>query len=284
MITRELKKKRLLLVRAGLAAMVGALVIGTTYAPRIDAQSQVQEKPLAFEVVSIKPMKSEIGQRSVEPGLRFVPEGVESLPRAGVTARQLIAEAYQLTEHQVVGGPAWIGSDIFSVQARTQGNAGRDEIRLMLQSLLSERFKFAASHVKKELPVFALTLRKGGPGPIRYRKDSIEETIKPNGFHRVSQPGLEGHAGPAIIPKEITMEGFARLLSQLPSEFRGSLLLDRPVVDRTGLQGLFSFVFEWKDDNDLMVALQDELGLQLESQKAELDTLVIDRIERPTAN
>jgi uncharacterized protein (TIGR03435 family) len=55
-------------------------------------------------------------------------------------------------------------------------------------------------------------------------------------------------------------------------------------LDRTGLQGLFSFIFEWKDDNDLTVALQDELGLQLESQKAELDTLLIDRVERPTAN
>lgn len=83
-----------------------------------------------------------------------------------------------------------------------------------------------ARHVKKEMLVFALTVRKGGPGPIRYR-GSIEENTKSNGFHKVTQPGLEGHAGPAIIPKEITMEGFARLLSQLPSEFRGSLLLDR---------------------------------------------------------
>jgi uncharacterized protein (TIGR03435 family) len=95
---------------------------------------------------------------------------------------------------------------------------------------------------------------------------------------------LEGHGGPALIAKEITMEAFARLLSQQPSEFRSSLLLDRPVVDRTGLQGLFSFVFEWKDDNDFMVALQDELGLQLESQRAELDTLVIDHVEKPSEN
>ena len=64
----------------------------------------------------------------------------------------------------------------------------------------------------------------------------------------------------------------------------GSLLLDRPVLDGTGLQGLFSFTLAWNDDNDLMVALQDELGLRLESQKAELDTLVIVHIEKPSEN
>src|SRR5262245_34104406 len=99
MLTGDVKQKRLLLVRAVLAALAGALVISTGYAPRIDAQSQVQEKKLTFEVVSIKPMKdSEIGSRRGVPGLGFLPGGVESFPGGGVTARQLIAEAYQLTE------------------------------------------------------------------------------------------------------------------------------------------------------------------------------------------
>ena len=301
MITGDLKKRmnliigngqgrnrarRLLLVRAGLAVLAAAFVIGTSYAPSsVGAQSRVQEKSLAFDAVSIKPMKdSERSSRS-EPGLRFLPGGVESSPGGGVTAKQLIAEAYQLTEHQLSGGPGWISSDLFTLQARTEGNAGRDEIRLMLQAMLSERFNFAASHGKKEMPVYGLIVRNGGPGPIRYRSNPGANSTESTGFHRADSAVEDHTRGRAMAFTGTTMELFARSLSQLRSGLASSaLLLDRPVVDRTGLHGIFSFRLAWNDDNDLMLALQDELGLRLESQKAEMDTLVIGHIEKPSAN
>ena len=80
------------------------------------------------------------------------------------------------------------------------------------------------------------------------------------------------------------MELFARSLSELRGAQPGSSLPGRPVVDKTGLQGLFNFRLVWNDDDDFMPALQDELGLRLESQKAPMDILVISRIEKPSAN
>jgi hypothetical protein len=102
------RAKKLLLASAGTAALAVPLLIGFGHAPAVRAQSQADGKPIAFDVASIKPAGAAAGNARSEPGLRFLPGRVESLP-AGVIAKQLITEAYQITEHQVLEGH--VGSD-----------------------------------------------------------------------------------------------------------------------------------------------------------------------------
>ena len=277
------RAKKLLLASAGIVALVGPVLIGFGHAPAILAQSRAAGKPLAFEVISIKPMKAAAGSVRSEPGLRFLPGRVESSP-VGVTAQQLIVEAYQLTEHQLAGAPGWVGSDRFTLEAKTEAHADKNEIRSMLQTLLAERFKLVASRGTRDMRVYALTVRKGGPGPTRYRVKTEAEAPASSGFQK-ADAALSSHTGGrAAAFMGTTMEVFARSLSELRGAQPGSSLLGRPVVDKTGLQGLFNLRLTWNDDDDFMTALQDELGLKLESQQAPMDILTIDRVERPTAN
>ena len=217
------------------------------------------------------------------PVCAFLPGTVASLP-AGVTARQVITEAYGLTEYQLAGGPGWVGSDRFTLQAKTEAPVNRNQIRLMLQTLLTERFKFVATHGTKEMQVYALMVRKGGPGPTRYQAKEGADSPGPAGFQKADAEFAHHTGGRASAFTGTTMELFAHSLSELRGAQPGSPLLGRPVLDKTGLQGLFNLRLAWNDDDDFMPALQDELGLRLESQKAAMDLLVISHIERPSAN
>jgi uncharacterized protein (TIGR03435 family) len=154
----------------------------------------------------------------------------------------------------------------------------------MLQTLLSDRFRLVAGHGAKEMRIYALTVRKGGPGPTRYQVKPDAESPGPSGFQK-ADASFAGHTGGrATAFMGTTMELFARSLSELRGAQPGAPLLARPVVDRTGLPELFNFRLAWNDDDDFIPALQDELGLGLESQQAEMATLTIDRIEKPSAN
>ena len=276
------RAKKLLLASAGIAALAGPLLIGIGHAPAMSAQPRVTEKRLAFDTVSIKPLNNPGAGLRSEPGLRFLPGTVASAP-AGVTAKQIIVEAYQLTEYQLTGGPGWLGSDRYTLQAKTEAPVSRNDIRLMLQALLAESFKLVASHGTKEMRVYGLTVAKGGPGPTRYQVKAGADSSGPAGFQKADAM-LAGHTGGrATSFTGTTMELFARSLSELRGAQPGSSLLGRPVLDRTGLQGLFNFRLAWNDDDDFMRALREELGLRLESQKAVMDILVIGHIERPSA-
>lgn len=269
--------------RALIAQVAGQAQQKEPPAPPVHARSQATGKPLAFDVASIKPISGAAGSSRSEPGLRFLPGKVESLV-AGVTAKQLVAEAYQLTEHQLLGAPGWIGSDRFTLEAKTDARANENEIRLMLQELLSDRFKLVASHGTRRMRIYALTVRRNGSGPVRYQVNAEAENPGPSGFQK-ADAAVEGHTGGrfAAFPGT-TMELFARSLSKLRGAQPASSLLGRPVLDRTGLQGLFNLQLAWNDDDDFMTALQDELGLRLESEQAEVDVLTIERIEKPSAN
>ena len=265
-----------------IAALGGPFLTGIWPAPA-NAQSQATQKPLAFDAVSIRPFNA-IGSRS-EPGLLFLPGRVVSTP-AGVTAKQLVAEAYQLTEYQV-DGPAWLGSDLFALQATMAASVDRNAIRLMLQTLLADRFNLAASRGTKEMPVYALMVAGGGSGPARYQvktqADSPTVAADSSRFQK-ADAALEGHTGGrGSAFTNTTMEAFARSLSELRSGPNASLL-GRPVIDRTGLGGRFTFNLAWNNDDDLFSALRDILGLRVESQRANMEIVVIDRIDKPSAN
>jgi uncharacterized protein (TIGR03435 family) len=274
-------------VLLSLAAVVGALA-----APRLHAQSSpsVANSP-AFEVASVKPAKS--------GGL---PPVVQSPSRFTMRAplRVLIQNAYQLLqEAQLVGGPSWLTSDRFDINATVAGNPPVEQIPLMLRALLADRFKLVVHTEKRELPIYALVLagRDGKPGA----------RIRPATFGCLATRGRANGSPPT--PQEsservrctirkrsgnVIGEGisFAQLADTLAP------FVNRVVIDQTGVAGDFDFDLEWTPDQwkpdvpqqpqiipdspSLFTALQEQLGLKLESTRGLVDVLVIDSVSQPT--
>jgi len=283
----------------------------TAQAPAVRFQTPQQENDAGgkkeFEVASIKPSKSD------EQGtyLRRQPGG---LYRAtNVTLRALIASAY-LNQfppkgERVFGGPNWIDSEHFDIDAKAEGDPTREQENLMMQSLLADRFKLALHHETRQLPVYTLTVSKPGKtGPqLALHSDSTKCTEpvlgkapappRPEdptpafcgGFFMSSEKGMQRESGNGI-----TMDMLAQFLGQA---------VDRTVADRTGLNGKFDFTLEFAPElgpgsqagsslgasdpavaPGIFSALQEQLGLKLEAQKAPLDVLVIDHVEEPSSN
>jgi len=290
---------------------VRILVIGLCVVALAAGHALGQSPAPAFEVASVK--------RSPEarfgfPGVMLQPGGRAISP--GTTVRQLILVAYGLLDLQLVGGPSWIGSELYAIDARAGADATRASVRLMVKSLLAERFHLVAHLEKRELPALALVRadrerlgprlqRSGaecapvkapegvplppppppGPGP-GFTPVLPQEPIGPTcGF--VSFPGW-------MSGRRVTMAHFISPLTQVTR---------RIVTDETGLAGEFDLDVTFMPDQpvalngaaappslamsdrpSLFTAIQEDLGLKLEPQRREVDVLVIDRIERPTEN
>jgi hypothetical protein len=129
-------------VAASAVALVGCMIAGGL-APRVIAFAQ---QP-AFEVASVKPNKS------AGPGAMIPPVVGGRFTATNVSAQELVITAYRVQGFQVSGGPGWLGTDRFDIEAKAAGNAARDQISLMIQSLLADRFKLALHRESKELPV-----------------------------------------------------------------------------------------------------------------------------------
>jgi uncharacterized protein (TIGR03435 family) len=203
--------------------------------------------------------------------------------------RNLILRAYDVRTYQITGGPAWLAdlADLaYDINARAPGEdkPTARQIREMLQSLLADRFQLQLHHESKELPVYALVTGKNGP-----RLKESASDVKP-GF-RFLMGGLKGNV-------TATGESMAQFAGYLSNE------AGRPVIDKTGLTGSYDFTLEWMRDQtqvipglspagsdsgdgigpSLFTALQEQLGLRMESQKSPIDVLVIDRAARPSEN
>ena len=288
--------KKLLLASTGVAALAAPLVIGIGNAPTIRAQSRAttaasaQVPPiqapalqqdfgapsgerLKFDAASIRPFSGGGGGRNggaggtlpsaISGGLRFIPGRVVSAP-AGVTARKMILEAFHLTQYQLSGGPGWLDSDRFSLEARAEG-ANENQLRQMLQALLADRFKLVVHRETKEMPVYALVVAKNGPKFHEWKEGD-----------RMPEFGSGGHAN--NFRDQGTMQ---RLVDVLTG---GLNSVGRPVLDKTGLKGVYVFYVEWDEDQDFLPAMQQDLGLKLEPQRGPGDNLVIDHVEKPEAN
>jgi bla regulator protein blaR1 len=243
-------------------------------------------KPMAadanptFEVATIKPSQPDT------PGVAITIRG-RSLQTRNTTLSNLVTFAYGLHPRQITGAPPWLESEKFDVTAQPDGEGQPNEKqwRSMLQQLLADRFKLTFHREKKELPVYALLVDKNGSKLTKNDTD-------PNGL-----PGLF-FRGLGVLPaRNATMVDFAGLLQ--------TAVLDRPVVDQTGLTGRFDFTLTWTPDETqfgglgirvppptdsatappgLFTAVQEQLGLKLDSTKAPVDVLVVDRVEKPTEN
>jgi uncharacterized protein (TIGR03435 family) len=244
---------------ARLATVTGAVVLILGNAPHIQAASpQAQEYRLAFDVISIKRSisKDRGGLTQTFPG-RFV--------ATNATLKMLFRPAYLVRDYEISGGPGWADTERYDIQATMGFAASRDEVHRMLQTLLAEQFKVKLHREPTEIPVYALVLSKDG--------------VK---FKAVQEGG--NATGPKGNPNELSMLGLAQYLSRQPN-------VDRPVLDRTGLNGRYdvSALLAVKPrkganpDNSVFTTIQD-FGLKLESQKGIVDLLVIDHAEKPPEN
>jgi uncharacterized protein (TIGR03435 family) len=223
-----------------------------------------------FEVASVKPSSPDARMLDfrVQPGGR--------LDVMNQTLRIIIMQAYNVKGYQLAGGPSWLDTDRFDIEAKAaDGNATRDQVMAMLQTLLAERFGLKVHRDSREGDIYALVVGKNGPKlqPPTGDRPYI-------GLYRLTPPQLPG-INYALGAKKTTMTQFAERLS---SE------VHRTVLNRTGLDGEFDFRVEYSiDDNpetgpSIFIALQEQLGLKLDTTKGPIETLVIERASKPTAN
>jgi uncharacterized protein (TIGR03435 family) len=244
-------------------------------------------KPMAadanpvFEVAVIKPSNPD------EQVKEFRVNGRQFSTR-NMTVKDIITYAYGLHPRQIIGGPAWLESEKYDLLAQPdgEGQPNEQQWKTMIQKLLADRFKLTFHRDKEELSVYAITIGKAGPKLTKSAGD-------PNGLPTIAFKGL------GVLPVvNATITDFASVMQ--------IAVLDRPVVDQTGITGRYDFTLTWTPDEtqfaalgvrlpppvadnpaappNLFEAMQGQLGLKLEATKAAADVLVIDHVEEPSPN
>jgi bla regulator protein BlaR1 len=301
--------RKLLLSAVGFAAVAVPIAFGLLHATPSRAQSQVQSTasvPPAYEDVSIEP--SPINpDKSVEPMVSMLSRG-GTFTTTNFTLRGLIGSAYGLVDDQISGGPSWINSERYDIQAKIDKSVAEDLQKLspdqrvlertrMLQALLTDRFKLRLHRETKDLPMYELTIANSGS---KLQEAKPGDTY-PNGLRG---PGdrLLG-AGVILFTRESGQEVAQAVPIATLVMILSKKLGNRIVVDRTGLTGKYDFTLRWpsvesqpatggQQGSDspeppasaIFKAIQDQLGLKLESQTAPVEVLVIDHAERPMQN
>lgn len=254
-------------MRAGLLFALFVSAAFPAYAPS-PAQRGPDQKPLAFEVASIKPSEGARRAGPVSPD-RFV--------RSNATLFSLVVYAYDVAGFQIEGGDAWTRTVRFDVEAKADGLPTRDQQRTMVRHLLEERFSLKAHSETRALPRYTLvTARSDGRLP---------DNVRPAASGRDCGVLIGGR----WLVRGCTLAEFAKRLQPLAQ---------RIIIDKTGVTGRYDFEMEVQmdvpqgllppqlqsssDGVSLFTALQEQLGLKLESTKGPVDVLVIDHVERPT--
>jgi uncharacterized protein (TIGR03435 family) len=230
----------------------------------------------SFDVASVKPSARAVG-KDYRGAVVFGPERVSA---RNVSLKGLIVEAYHVQPFQVSGEPGWLDLDEFDVDAHAGGPTGKDELRSMLVALLGERFHLTLHRDLKEMRVYALLVDKGGP-KLHPATEELRPSTSPQNFHGDMRQFANMISIGLSIP---TVEDPTR-----PAVASGP---PAPVVDKTGLEGDYDISVNLRPDDaggDSFTrwqrALRDQLGLKLESQRAAVEVLVVDSVERmPTAN
>jgi uncharacterized protein (TIGR03435 family) len=296
--------KRLILMAAAAAVFVTPAFLPRTI---LDAQTPTKA---AFEVASVRPNKAGDGRVMIglQPGGRYT--------ATNVPLRMLLRQAFNVQEFQIVGGPDWMTSDRFDVVAKApEGPFNADVMRPMLQSLLAERFKLVVHNETREMPIYALVKARndGKLGPnlspaavdcaaaMRGRRGGGPPPAPP----APSQPGQKVECGFMIGPGRLNAGGMP--LSNLAQTL--SPQVGRIVLDKTELTGNYDFELTYSleglgsafpgggqplvngapapvDPNmpNIFTALQEQLGLKLDSQRGPVDVIVIDSVEQPSAD
>jgi uncharacterized protein (TIGR03435 family) len=289
--------KKLLLAGAGMLAIGMPVAIGILNTPQVRAQAAAP--PLTFAVASVKPSSGD------GDGVNILRQPGGSLRTTNTTLKTLMTFAYDVRDFQISGGPGWINTDRFDVVAKSerassesipddpgkmtdaQTKTDRELLRQRLQALLAERFQLTLRRESKEQPVYTLVIGKNGP--------KLQQSQ--------SGQGLQNHMVRMMRRGELYGEAVELhvLTTVLANE------VGRPIIDHTGLTGNFDFKLQWTPDPgqsmgppsspgaeappptdpngpSIFTAIQEQLGLRLESQRGPVDILVIDRVAKPSEN
>ena len=306
-VTRELGwPRRIMLAAAACAAIVLPVAIGLLNAPASRAQSQSDSQPLPqFEVASIKPSAAGQAGTFIRPGANG---GVNI---SNMSVKEVITLAWRIQPFQISGGPSWMESAHYDISAKPDHKPNPNEMARMLQSLLADRFQLKTHHETKELPVYALVLanKDGRLGPqLTKSKEGcvMYDTSHPPPPREPGKIPALGCGGMFIGITGVQARAIAidELMPMLARR------LGRTIIDKTKLTGKFDIKLELaldqtqslslfgigpppavpgppaSDSNgpSLFTALEEQLGLKIESTKGPVDILVIDSVEKPSEN
>ncbi len=232
----------------------------------------------AFEVATIKPANPD------RPGQSILVDRAGMFTTTNTSLKDLMIFAYGVHPGQIQGLPSWAESDKYDIVGKPdhEGMGNDTQIRSMMKKLLAERFNLALHRENKELSAFTLNLGKSGP------KLTVNETGG-------NLPGFGGRGPGSIGVRNSTMEQFAGFLQ--------ARIVDRPVVDKTGLKGKYDFTLTWRPDQlgptpanappppadlesrpDIFTAMQEQLGLRFQAEKTGVEVLVVDKASKPDDN
>ncbi|RXH56971.1 TIGR03435 family protein [Granulicella sibirica] len=260
------------------------IMLGSFLALSLSGLAQApEEKPVenAFEVATVKPVASD-----KQSGRYIKMDGDHRFVEKDYTLKLLIAAAYDISPKTISGGPSWVDSEHYDILALTPGDGrpSRDQQMAMLRTLLTERFKLGFHREEKEFAIYVLGVAKSGP------------KMKPS----TGDPGAPAALVSTVYPNKVTLPARNASMPEFASLLRRAVM-DRPVVDKTGLAGKFDFDLSWAPDDTqfggdmppmpadvavppLFVAMQEQLGLTLLATHGPLQALVIDQAEKPSAN
>ena len=265
----------------GVAAVATALSLCGTVSGTAQGQDTGKPAPVKamakdadpdWEVATVKASDPNDGK-----GQRFGLQGKHAL-FLDTTVEQFLLLGYGVQKSQLAGEPDWVKTTRWNVDgiSDVDGQPSWPQTQGLIRKILAERFGLQLHHEQRAMPVFALTVAKGGP-------KIVANTSDPNGW--MNQQNGESNGRHTETLKNTSMADLALIL-----QFH----VDRPVVDQTGLKGRYDFKLQWTMDDaqttapdaapGLFTAIQDQIGLKLERVTAPADVLVIDKVERPGEN
>lgn len=260
--------------------VMGIACLATSAQVTTSGANARQPKFDAFEVATIKQSKPDDKNRFM------LMQGIHRFVARNFTLKLLIAGAYNLNPKTVSGGPGWMDAEHFDIVAITPGDVrpDREDQMTMLRALLTDRFKLTFHREPREFSIYELKVAEGGP-KLRASTGAPDDP-----------PALVSTVYPqkVVLPaRNATMGDFVAMMQRA--------MMDRPVVDKTGLKGRYDFDLEWAPDETqfggelprapsdaqaapLFTAIREQLGLEFKATRGPVDALVVDGAERPTEN
>jgi len=259
------------LSRLSLLAALAVLALSPAFGQSSTPTPMPADAHPSFEVATIKPSDPDARNQNTQWNSHHI-------RMQNATVKGLIWFAYGVHYKQISNDPEWLDKDHYDIDGipDKEGQASLRQYQEMIQKLLADRFSLKFHREKRELPVYAITLAKGGSKLTKSTRD-------PNGLPNDYGDRQGNWQGRRF--ENVSIADFALDMQDM---------MDRPIVDQTGLTGKYDFALHWTPDNveltdpnappGLFTAMQEQLGLKFEPVKAPVDVIVIDHVDRPSAN